>query len=974
MTDREGRDGVSGIIAGFDAACASVHPSYSKPMTFSDRSRYASRVRQRYGLELEFLPPGLPQEAHLRRALQSLEKTYPLASALRVLRQLVMQRVLTLDCDQGLGLKEVMLCICTLAQFALAQAAKRARETLAAQWGLPQTAAGEEAHIWVVAMGKLGAKELNVSSDIDVVYVYEEDGYTSGAQQHPGAQVISNQEYFLKWVRLMAQLIADVSEHGFVFRIDLGLRPYGSASVSALPLSALAVYLKQDARPWERFAWLKARVLSLQDGAHLLASKRLSALILPFVFRPYLDYSLVQAMRSIHQLIQDQAQKDALKHHGLMDIKLGRGGIREIEFGVQLLQLARVGTHPELRTRSTLKAIEFLRAARLLSDGEALHLHQAYVFLRRLEHRIQYLDDQQTHRLPSEEKDLNWLGLCMGYGEWGTCEIDLKRHQSWVQDHFDRLLAHPVVQESTLLAPASLEQMTKSSEGKDQGTANGLPSEAVGVQHFLHTLIIALGLESQAPHAQEGLAPMPSAWTKWLESLRVVKPTALVQERLERVKEVLSRASVWLRQGGVNEAQVLAWLEWMEPLLKRDNYWVLFYENPTVHQQLLRLMGASPWSQAYLKAHPAVIDHWLQPNGIQKRFEAEVFIKTLQLRKAALARIELDDEEQLLGVIRREHQAQLFRTLTQDLMGYLTVQEVGDELSALADSVLSICARWVWMRLNPAWVGEVPLAIIGYGKLGSKELGYGSDLDLVLLYDDQSSITQEQVTKMARQMIHWLTLKTAQGRLYEIDSALRPNGSSGLLVSSFAAFEVYQRQLGANSAWTWEHQALTRARFCFGPQALAQRFDALRHVVLCAVREPTVLAREVAEMRQKMWASQTIPKALFDPKSSPGGMIDVEFVVQYLVLAHAHQYPEMTQNIGNMALLVLAQELGLIVVPLGLQAQEAYRELRRRQHQSSLHETALRCDPGDCRDSIAAVKALWASQFGLLAEAAPPQS
>ena len=955
---------VSGIIAGLDDPGQAMHPSYSKPPAFSAASRFARRVRQRYAVERDFLPPGLPQEAHLRRALQALQKTYPLASALRILRQLVMERLLSLDCDASLGLKEVMVCICGLAQFALAQAAHCAREELALLWGYPQTALGQEAHIWVVAMGKLGAKELNVSSDIDVVYVYEEDGHTSGAKHPVGASVISNQEYVFKWVRKMQQLIAEVNEHGFVFRIDLALRPYGNASVSALPLLALETYFKQDARPWERFAWLKARVLSMHDETHLRASQKLSALILPFVFRPYVDFSLLQSMRDIHQQIQDQAQKDALKHHGRMDIKLGRGGIREIEFGVQLLQLARVGIHPELRTRSTLKAIEFLRCAQLLADEEAAHLLEAYVFLRRLEHRIQYLDDQQTHRLPLAEQDVQWLAACMGFDGVQAFEAALKAHQAWVQDHFDRLLAHPVVHESAL-SKASAEPPLKALALQTTGVQSSLDSQAPSARASNPAKRASSPLASIVQALHDGVAtePLPLMWSKWLESLSLAKTTVLTLERLVRVKGVLSRALLWQTQGLVQAQQVQAWLEWMEPLLKRDNYWVLIYENPNVHQQLMRLMGGSPWSQAYLKAHPAVIDLWLKPHWTLERFNAASFAKTMQLRRSALARIEQDDEEQLLAVIRREHQAQMFRILAQDLMGYLTVQEVGDELSALADAVLRLCALWVWQRLNPTWVGELPLAVIGYGKLGSKELGYGSDLDLVLLYDDSSAVTQEQVTKMARQMIHWMTLKTAQGSLYDIDSALRPNGNAGLLVSAFGAFEHYQRQLGANSAWTWEHQALTRARFCLGPQRLAQRFEALRQEVLCARRDPVVLVREVLAMRQKMWASQALLPTLFDPKSSPGGMVDVEFVVQYVVLAHAQRYPELAQNIGNIALLLRAEALGLIPPPLGHEAAQAYRALRRRQHLAHLHDKPLRCDQADCQTSIAAVKALWASQF-----------
>jgi [glutamine synthetase] adenylyltransferase / [glutamine synthetase]-adenylyl-L-tyrosine phosphorylase len=963
---------MDGIIAGFDPKCDSACPSYSKPMSYSEQSRFAKRVRERYAHELAYLPPGLPQEAHLRCALERLQRTHPLESALRILRQLVMQRLLSLDCDHGLGLKEVMLCICTLAQFALSRASEEARQVLAKQWGLPQTQSGEEAQIWVVAMGKLGAKELNVSSDIDVVYVYEEEGYTSGPQYAPSAQSISNQEYFLKWVRLMAQLISAVSEHGFVFRLDLDLRPFGSASATALSLQALEVYFKQNARPWERFAWLKARVLQLSDASPRSWSKRLSAVILPFVFRPYVDFSLVQAMRSIHQQIQEQAQKDALKHPGLLDIKLGRGGIREIEFGVQLLQLARVGTHPELRTRSTLKAIEFLRLANLLDESEARSLKEAYIFLRRMEHRIQYLDDQQTHRLPKDPQDQDWLARCLGVGDGEALLAELARHQRWVKGYFDRLLAHPAVKDlaqSVSLPASSPSGYAPPASSFAQGGEPPVINESIKtpepqppvVRPELEALLDGLGKGMNGAQAARALSP---AWSKWLSALKRVPSPPLHEERLGRIHVVLGQAQAWLSQGRVSHAQVQAWLDWMEPLLQRDHYWVLLFENPNVHLQLLLLMGASTWSQAYLRAHPGVIDHWLQPGGLQQRLDSQAMVRTVNARRDALARIEQDDDEQLLAVIRREHQAQMFRILTQDLMGYLSVQEVGDELSALADSVLTLCAQWVWRRLHPLWVGEVPLAIIGYGKLGSKELGYGSDLDLVLLYDEQSLISQDQVSKMARQMIYWLSLKTAQGRLYEIDSALRPNGNSGLLVSSFESFETYQRQLGANTAWTWEHQALTRARFCFGPQALATRFEALRLEVLCAPRDPVSLGREVVAMREKMWATQSIPNALFDPKSSPGGMVDVEFVVQYWVLAHAHRYPELAHNVGNMALLMRAQGLGLIPAPLGEKAAEAYRELRQRQHQSSLHERPLRCDPRECLESITAVKALWASQWG----------
>jgi glutamate-ammonia-ligase adenylyltransferase len=421
-------------------------------------------------------------------------------------------------------------------------------------------------------------------------------------------------------------------------------------------------------------------------------------------------------------------------------------------------------------------------------------------------------------------------------------------------------------------------------------------------------------------------------------------------------------------------------IDWIEPLLRRESYLAMLLERPSVHERLLRLLGAAKWTARYLQQHPGVIDELASDDMLHQRFDAAAFKAEVELRLAALKRTGEDDDEACLNLLRRAHHAETFRTLARDLEDMLSVEQVADDLSALAEAVLSLTADWCWQRLKFRHREESQFAVIAYGKLGGKELGYGSDLDIVFVYEDDHEQAGEVYATLVRKIINWLTVKTAEGDLFEIDTALRPNGGSGLLVISFAAYANYQQQRGSNTAWTWEHQAMTRARCVLGDAALHQRFDAVRHAVISAPRDVAALRAEIVAMRDKVRLAHppkrkpaglaSLPQGAapevekFDVKHAVGGMVDAEFAVQYLVLAESSRHPELADNVGNIALLQRAERAGLLPPGVGYQAADAYRTLRRVQHQARLNEEPTQVSLASVQLERAAIQALWAAVFG----------
>lgn len=919
----------------------------------ASHSRFVQRVRRRYAQELASLPQGLPDAAAQQAAFERLRGAgHDSGTALRILRQLVLERLAVLDVERGALLSDVTLCMTALAELALDVACTDTFAALDQRHGEPRVGrgerAGKRAQFLVVGMGKLGARELNVSSDIDLICLYDEDGETDGIGSSDGSR-ISNHEYFAQAVRAISGLIGDVTEHGFVFRVDLALRPNGNSGPPALSLDALEEYFLAQGREWERFAWLKSRLVapkalladaaaSAPPSAETTPKMALRRLVTPFVFRRYLDYGVFDALRVLHRQIREHAAKrSAGRPERNNDVKLSRGGIREIEFTVQLLQVVRGGQFPELRTRPTLSALQRLAQAGLMPAETANALAEAYEFLRRVEHRIQYLDDQQTHLLPAGDDDLAWIAASLGFGDAPAflCQLDACREI--VAQEFDKLLG---------------------GAGAAKPGCKNCPSAAGGAGN---------GTFDWERQFDELLARQPPTLSErtatWRAHPRVL---TLRESSRERLLRLLGRTTQWLAEGRISEQAACRLLDWLEPLLRRESYFAMLLERPAVHERLLRLLDAARWPARYLLLHPGVIDELADPGMLAERFNPAAFETELETRRAALVASGDGDEEALLNLLRRAHHAEVFRTLTRDVEGALTVEQVADDLSALADTILRVTTRWCWQRLakKHRTDDEGPqFAIIGYGKLGGKELGYGSDLDIVFVYEDEHEDAPETYALLVRKLINWLTAKTGEGDLYEIDTALRPNGNSGLLITSFTAYANYQQQRGSNTAWTWEHQAMTRARFVLGNPGLQQRFDAVREAVICAPRDAMALRDEIIAMRERVRQAHPVPEGMFDVKHGTGGMVDAEFAVQYLVLSEARNHPALRVNSGNIALLNAAEAAGLLPAGVGTAAANAYRELRRIQHQARLDEAAAQVPPAQAQAERAAILNLWSSLF-----------
>jgi [glutamine synthetase] adenylyltransferase / [glutamine synthetase]-adenylyl-L-tyrosine phosphorylase len=903
---------------------AELHPA-APANTLSAHSRFVRRVRLRYNGLLARLQSGMPDQAALRQLFGGLiDAGHDTGAALRITRQLVLERLLCLDCETGAPLQTVTATMTRLAEFSLDVACGEAQRSLQASHGAPLGEDGQAARFWVIGMGKLGARELNVSSDIDLIYIYDEDGETAGDAQ--GRNKISNQEYFGKCVRAIYALIGETTEHGFVFRVDLALRPNGNSGPPALSLGALEEYFFVQGREWERFAWLKSRVIAPQQHIKDGSARAVRDLVLPFVFRRYLDYGVFDALRVLHlQIREHAARRSAGRPERTNDVKLSRGGIREIEFIVQLLQVVRGGQFPELRTRPTQAALQRLAKAGLMPQGTADALSLAYDFLRRVEHRIQYLDDQQTHVLPVNDADLAWIARTMGFADTRAFLGQLDAHREGVAQEFDVLLG-----------------------GGSATCKNGNCAQAAPAQPDFDALLLQLPETFRARVAA------------WRDHPRVL---ALREESRNRLVRLVARTGLWVGEGRVTEEAAVRIADWIEPLLRRESYLALLLERPVVHERLLRLLGAARWPARYLVQHPGVIDELASSQLLDERFNSAEFEHDLERRRVSLQATGEDGDEALLNLLRRAHHAEVFRTLARDIEGVLTVEQVADDLSALAESVLRVTTAWCWGRLKTRHRDTPQMAIIAYGKLGGKELSYGSDLDLVFVFQDPDERASEIYAALVRKLINWLTVKTAEGDLYEIDTALRPNGNAGLLVTSFEAYANYQQQRGSNTAWTWEHQAMTRARFVLGDAALRERFDAIRTAVIVSPRVASDLAREIVAMRDKVRAAHPVKDGQFDVKQSAGGMMDVEFAVQFLVLSQAGRHPELLANAGNIALLERAQASGLLPDGIGHAAADAYRELRRVQHQARLNEEPTQVAAESLPAERDAVVALWRAVF-----------
>jgi glutamate-ammonia-ligase adenylyltransferase len=894
-------------------------------------SRYASaalahRPEERVWLEQAIVAPfAWPIEQQRVDAAVAAGDTGALAGALRGLRRRMMLHTLVRDLLQRADLVEVCANVTRLAELATAAVVTAHHAALAAVHGAPRGPDGSAMQLIVVGMGKLGGEELNVSSDIDLVFVYPEDGETDGPR------ALANREFFDRLGRRVIGAINDATADGQVFRVDMRLRPYGDSGPLTLPFSALEQYFITQGRSWERYAWLKARALT--GSRH----DELANVVVPFVFRKYLDFDAYDGLRDIHRQIREQGKR----RDYAANIKLGPGGIREIEFIAQALQLVRGGREPALRVRGTQAALVAIGARGLLPESAVAALREAYVFLRRLEHRLQYRDDQQTQTLPAAADENAALSAAMAFASADAFAAALAAHRTAVDEQFASVFGND---ESAHGAGGS---------GAGQSAADGAFAalwRGDVADETAHATLANAGYDDP----QTLLATLSRVRT----SRRYLQLPALSQQRFDAlVPQLLRTAATEPVTNTTPQTVFLRLFGLLEAVSRRSAYLALVIEHPPLLPRLAQLMGASQWATDFLVRHPILLDELLDARVLL----AEPDWGEWKTELAAGLAHHAGDPEGQMDVLRHFQHVQAFRLLAQDIAGTLTVERLADHLSALADVVLAATLQATWAQMRGAAAAPPRFAIIGYGKLGGKELSYASDLDLVFLYEsDDDEAAPERYARLAQRIITWLTSTTGAGQLYDTDLRLRPDGAAGLLVSSLSSFRKYQRA----QAWTWEHQALTRARLVAGDPAIGAAFEAEREALLRVTRDPQQLRDEVIAMRRKMSDGHRNPGHRFDLKHDPGGMVDVEFAVQYLVLAHAARYPGLTRNAGNIALLALAGELGLVPADVAAAAADAYRDYRRLQHQIRLTgATHARVDPDPQAERRAAIRALWLAVF-----------
>ncbi len=840
--------------------------------------------------------------------IQSSENEEELAKQLRLLRRNVMAHIMTRDLCRQSDLAEVTRTITELADFAINTALSFAYAYYVDMYGTPIGHYTQEPQqLSVVAMGKAGGFELNVSSDIDLIFIYPENGDTNGKRER------TNQEFFTKVGQKLIALLDEITADGQVFRVDMRLRPDGDSGALVCSEAALEQYLVTQGREWERYAWCKGRVVTP-------FANDINSMIRPFVFRKYLDYNAYDAMRDLHRQIRQEVQI-----RGKTDnVKLGAGGIREVEFIAQIFQMIRGGQNRALQLKGTQETLLKLAELGILDNEVAQKLLLAYRFLRDVEHRLQYWDDQQTQTLPESESQQHLLAQSMGFATWAEFAGCLNEHRALVNQQFSNVLDAP---DEAEVAQHDLHDCWKWNDSDGEKAA--------------YTQLARLGY-ADAERVVQRLAQLRQS-TKYrqLSVQAALRFDAIVPRLLEAAARVQN-----------SDNTLFHLLDFLETISRRSAYLAFLQQYPQALAQLADLMSQSAWLAAYLQRHPILLDELLSAQ-LMERLDWQALRDELASSLHAC-----DDTEAKMDVLRHFQHAQTFRLTVQDLAGLWTVEALSDELSHLADLVLAQTLQHVWQDMPKTHCESPKFAIIGYGKLGGKELGYASDLDLVYLYEDDDANAIELYTKLSRRLSTWLSGSTGAGTLYDIDLRLRPNGDAGFLAHSLAAFDKYQHE----QAWTWEHQSLTRGRFICGDTEVGRKFEQIRRAILTQPRDTAQLKRDIIEMREKMFA--THPPVDDNVKYARGGVVDVEFIVQYLVLSQSHAAPELLENYGNIALLNMAAQRGLIDANLAEQCRAAYRHYRQQQHNKNLRDWQRAAVDSELLVHYEHVKTLWAQVFG----------
>jgi len=819
---------------------------------------------------------------------------------------------------------------------AMADACIQQSLALLHQWqcvinGRPCNGNGEEQYLVVLAMGKLGAGELNLSSDIDLIFTYPEEGDTQGGRKN-----LSNAEFFTRLGRKLIQSLDNVTVDSFVFRTDMRLRPFGESGALVASFDAMEGYYQTQGREWERYAMIKARAMTGSD----LDKKRIIELLQPFVYRRYLDYGVFDALREMKAMIAAQLQRKGMNDN----IKLGAGGIREIEFIGQVFQLVYGGRDKPLQQRPILTILNLLAERELLSKEAVDKLTQAYDFLRRTEHRIQAWADQQTHCLPVDENGQQRIAQAMDFDAWPAFKVALDEHRRQVQAQFEQLLTSTQADET----PSTHNLLfTDVAENKYQYL------QACGFQNPSHCLALLDAIFDSHDY-------------------RHLEPVA--RERLEKLLPLLIQAAA---NTDMPDACLSRLLPVVSAIMRRSSYMSLLVENVLALSQLVKLCAASPLISRQLAQHPVLLDELLEPHTLYNVPDRNTQAAALH---SVLANVEQSDLEQQMYLLREFKHIASLHVAAADVTGVLPLMRVGDQLSELAEIELEQVMHFAWHYLvgrhgRPPCtqnddLSQSGFSVLAYGKLGGLELGYGSDLDLVFLFDDVANqgLTDGEkpidavmfYIRLAQRMIHIMNTVSAGGMLYEIDMRLRPNGQSGLLITAVSGFADYQH----NEAWTWEHQALVRARCVTGDHHLAQQITEIRRQVLTANIDQNTLATEVCDMRAKMRKQlDKSTEQLFDLKQAVGGITDIEFMVQYAVLAWSIKLPDLLIYTDNIRLLEVLKTSNKVRAEAASVLADAYRFYRKLANHCALQEQPAIVPIADVAAYQRQVAALWQAWF-----------
>jgi glutamate-ammonia-ligase adenylyltransferase len=935
-------------VAALESAPAAIRDSLSLAFAASDLiAQSCARDAQllpdliaRHDLERKLSPgdmavraPALPADITSPEAQMMAE--------LRRWRRREMVRIAWRDVMGWADLEETLADLSAFADTAIELACRYAWRPLAARYGEPRSADGEVQPLVVVGMGKLGGGELNFSSDVDLVLLFPEHGETDGARP------IANEEFFTRLGQALIRLLDAPTPDGFVLRVDLRLRPFGDSGPLVASFASFEDYLPRHGRDWERYAYVKARPVTAPERyAEVYASA-----VQPFVYRRYLDYGVFESLREMKALIQREVERRELADH----VKLGPGGIREIEFIVQAFQLIRGGRDRRLQTPSLLKALALLGSAKLLPLTVVADLHRAYVYLRRLENRLQMLGDAQVHRLPGDALSRERIALAMGEAGWPELLSELDRRRALVSQHFRFLVA--------------------GSPETDRGAVK------IDLGRFWDTLAETAALAESLSRA--GFAEADEA-TRLLLELRA---SALVRKLDEpgrkRLQALLPPLLADVAAHGAHLAVLRRILRIIEAIGQRSAYFALLRENGAARARLVELCGHGDFLAGQIASHPLLLDELIDERLLSDLPDRASLAQELELR---MEQLHDDDPEHQVEALCHFQRASIFRVAVADLTGRLAVMQVSDRLTDIAELIVERAVELGWRQITAQFgtpmysEGEdrraVSICVIGYGKLGGIELGYSSDLDLVFLHDSHGERQETSgagpmaappidnqlfFVRLAQRIVHLLTMHSAAGRLYDVDVRLRPSGKGGLLVTNVRAFAEYQRQ----EAWTWEHQALLHARAVAGAPVLRAEFERVRLDVLGNHVRRETLRAEVRNMRERM--RKELSKAgpgKFDIKQDPGGIADIEFLAQYWALKWAEEYPPVAMFSDTIRQLESVASADLVPQATVDVLTDAYRTYRGRAHHLSLAGEVPIVPESDFTDERAAVVRIWDQAMG----------